>query len=235
MAHAKNRALFIAGNINWRDNDGIAAVAGVCRTMLNEALLYLASFPEKFANRIRQIEYKKRSVIGVGSRVYAPGSIDNFSGIKSAITIGNHSHVYGRLVAFAHGGSVTIGDYCFIGDHSRIWSMSSIFIGNRVFVSHGVNIHDNTAHSLSAKERHQHFLQIYNGNGHQAIKMLNNVAANPIVINDDAWIGFNATVLKGVTIGRGAVVGACAVVTKDVLPYAVVVGNPARVVGEGMP
>jgi acetyltransferase-like isoleucine patch superfamily enzyme len=65
--------------------------------------------------------------------------------------------------------------------------------------------------------------------------MLHNVAASPIVINDDVWIGFNATVLKGVTIGRGAVVGACAVVTKDVPAYAIVVGNPARTVGEAKP
>lgn len=52
----------------------------------------------------------------------------------------------------------------------------------------------------------------------------------PIVIEDDVWVGAGAFVLKGVTIGRGAIVGAGAVVTKDVPPYAIVVGNPARVV-----
>lgn len=52
----------------------------------------------------------------------------------------------------------------------------------------------------------------------------------PIIIGDDAWIGFNAIILKGVTIGEGAVVGAGAVVTKDVPPYTVVAGNPAGVV-----
>jgi acetyltransferase-like isoleucine patch superfamily enzyme len=203
--------------------------------MLTETLLYLANFPQKIANKLRQIEYKKGSVVGAGSRLYALASIDNFSGTRSAITIGNYSHVHGQLVAFAHGGSINIGDYCYIGDHSKIWSMSSITIRHRVFISHGVNIHDNSAHSLSAKDRHQHFLEIFNGNGHPAIKTLLNVAASPIVINDDAWIGFNATVLKGVTIGQGAVVGACSVVTKDVPPYAIVVGNPARIVGAAKP
>ena len=56
------------------------------------------------------------------------------------------------------------------------------------------------------------------------------VRSAPIVIEDRAWIGFNAIILKGVTIGEGSVVAAGAVVTKDVEPYTVVAGNPARVV-----
>ena len=51
-----------------------------------------------------------------------------------------------------------------------------------------------------------------------------------VVIGNDVWIGMNATILSGVTIGDGAVVAAHAVVTKDVPPYAIVAGNPARVV-----
>ena len=57
-----------------------------------------------------------------------------------------------------------------------------------------------------------------------------NSTKGDIRIGNDVWIGAHATVLSGVTIGDGAVVGACAVVAKDVPPYAVVVGNPARVV-----
>lgn len=53
----------------------------------------------------------------------------------------------------------------------------------------------------------------------------------PIVVEDDVWIGFAATILKGVTVGRGAVVGAGSVVTRDVAPYEIVAGSPARVVG----
>ena len=50
----------------------------------------------------------------------------------------------------------------------------------------------------------------------------------PIVIENDVWVGAGATILKGVTIRRGAIVGACAVVTKDVGPYAIVTGCPAK-------
>jgi acetyltransferase-like isoleucine patch superfamily enzyme len=51
----------------------------------------------------------------------------------------------------------------------------------------------------------------------------------PITVGDDVWIGFNSTILSGVTIGQGAVVAAGSVVTRDVPPYAIVGGNPARV------
>jgi maltose O-acetyltransferase len=51
-----------------------------------------------------------------------------------------------------------------------------------------------------------------------------------VIINDKAWIGFNAILLKGVVIGEGAVVAAGSVVTKDVEPWTMVAGNPARVI-----
>ena len=56
------------------------------------------------------------------------------------------------------------------------------------------------------------------------------VPAQPICIQDNVWIGFDACILPGVTIGEGAIVGARSVVTQDVPPYTVVAGNPARVV-----
>jgi acetyltransferase-like isoleucine patch superfamily enzyme len=57
----------------------------------------------------------------------------------------------------------------------------------------------------------------------------------PIVIGDDTWVGARAVVLGGASIGQGAIVGACSVVTGLVPPYAIVAGNPARVVGEAPP
>lgn len=56
------------------------------------------------------------------------------------------------------------------------------------------------------------------------------VAKGPIVIGDDVWIGYGATILSGVTLGKGCVVGARALVCKDVPPYAVVAGVPARII-----
>jgi maltose O-acetyltransferase len=53
----------------------------------------------------------------------------------------------------------------------------------------------------------------------------------PVLIEDDVWIGARAIILPGVTIGRGSVVGAGAVVAKSIEPFSIVVGNPARVIG----
>ena len=51
-----------------------------------------------------------------------------------------------------------------------------------------------------------------------------------VIIGNDVWIGYKATIMSGVTIGDGAVIGACSVVTKDVKPYEIVAGNPAKVI-----
>lgn len=165
-------------------------------------------------------------------RLYPSSRIDNIQHDKRAIQIGAHSRILGQLTVLGHGGNIRIGESCFIGEDARIWSCASITIGDRVLISHGVNIHDHISHSLSARSRHEHISQIFTS-GHP--KVLDDVPSAPIIIEDDAWIGFNSTILEGVTIGKGAVVGAATVVTKDVEAYAIVVGNPARVVGRAKP
>jgi acetyltransferase-like isoleucine patch superfamily enzyme len=56
------------------------------------------------------------------------------------------------------------------------------------------------------------------------------IAPRAVVIEENVWIGFEAVVLPGITIGRGAVIGCKTVVTENVPPYAVVAGNPARII-----
>lgn len=162
-----------------------------------------------------------------GVRFLRSADISNSRANASAIEIGEHSVIGGRLLVFPDGGRIRIGRQCFIGPETRIWSGDAVEIGDRVLVSHGVNIHDSIAHSLSAQERHQHFIEILqNANG-----SLGNVRKAPVIIEDDAWIGFNATVMKGVRIGRGAIVAAGAIVTKDVPPFTIVAGPSAHVIG----
>lgn len=91
-------------------------------------------------------------------------------------------------------------------------------------ISHGVNIFDNQTHPLMPQARHNHFRSIMEG-GHPRNIDLGDSAVS---IQDDAWISAGAIILKGVTIGHGAVVGAGSVVTRDVPPLTVVAGNPAR-------
>jgi len=91
----------------------------------------------------------------------------------------------------------------------------SITIGNHVLVGSGAIITDGDAHPVDPDERRT---------GMTGVRA-------PVVVEDDVFIGARSIILKGVTIGRGSVIGAGAVVARDVPPYSVAVGNPARIVG----
>lgn len=115
----------------------------------------------------------------------------------------------------------TKGAKLIIGDNvgitgSTINATKEIIIGNYVTIGSGCLITDTDSHSLDEKERREN--------------NYSNCKSMPIHIGDDVFIGARSIILKGVTIGNGAVVGAGAVVTKDVPPYAVVGGNPAKVI-----
>ncbi len=146
------------------------------------------------------------------------GTIENASGDPNRISVGSHSYVRGRLLAYGHGGRISIGDWCYVGVRSEIWSMDSISIGNRVLIAHDVNIHDGTAHSIDARERHAHYRHIVEKGHPRSAVDLPGISSAPIVIEDDAWISFGVTILKGVRIGAGSVIAAGAVVTEDVEP-----------------
>lgn len=170
-------------------------------------------------------------LISKDSVIYPSAKIDNIQGNKLSIQVNSNSHILGQLLVFAHGGKIEIGKDCYIGENARLWSAKSIFIGDRVLISHGVNIFDNLTHPIKASERHQQFMQIVN-NGHP--KQIN-LSEAEVVINDDVWIGAMSIILKGVTIGEGAIIGAGSVVTKDVPPWTIVAGNPAKIIREIKP
>jgi maltose O-acetyltransferase len=186
----------------------------------------------ELAQRWRDASQRRHCVCGAGTRILEGGRIVNQQGKREAIRIGANSWIAGQLLVFAHAGCVELGDFCYIGENARIWSAQRVTIGDRVFLAHGVNVHDNDAHSLSAQTRHAHFRELVT-RGHASFT--EDFGCAPVSIEDDAWIGFNSTILKGTRIGRGAVVGACSLVTRDVEPFTVVVGNPAAVVGQAKP
>lgn len=102
-----------------------------------------------------------------------------------------------------------------------------ISIGRRVVVSYHVTIADSDFHPLDPEARRRDAIANAPG-GNRAERPP--FISQPVAIEDDAWIGIGAIVLKGVTVGRGARVESGAVVTRDVPAGAVVAGNPARVV-----
>ena len=183
-------------------------------------------FLKKLVRRL--IPVKPSCLLGAGSVLYPTATIINALNIRENIAIGNSCHIRGELFLFGHGGRIEMGDYCYLGHNSRIWSAKNIRIGNRVLISHNCNIFDNDTHPLEPEARHRQFVDIIT-TGHPRVIDLHE---EEVVIEDDVLIGANATVLKGVTLGRACIVGTGSLVTRDVPPYTVVAGNPARVIKE---
>lgn len=137
-----------------------------------------------------------------------------------------------KIIFESSRGQVEIGDRVYIGGGSII-CRERIVIGNDVTMAWGVCIYDHNSNAVDWRQRAKvvdHFYENYgNRNCYEGIDWTGVVSA-PIVIEDKAWIGFDAVILKGVRVGEGAIVGARAVVTHDVEPYTIVAGNPARLV-----
>jgi acetyltransferase-like isoleucine patch superfamily enzyme len=114
-------------------------------------------------------------------------------------------------VTIYHPEQLTLGSRIDIGEYTHIRASGGVTIGDRVLVAAGAVI---TSREHPA-----------------ALPRFGVVADAPVVIEDDVWIGAGAIVLPGVTIGRGAIVGAGAVVTGAVAPFTIVGGVPARMIG----
>lgn len=149
----------------------------------------------------------------------------------SEIDIGVNTFIDGEIIV-RNAAKLSIGKNCYIGINTRIWSSTSIKIGNNVLISHGVNIHDSNSHSLSAKSRRDEFNASILG----SLCKINNseIFMQPIVISDDVWLGFNSTIAKGVSIGRGSIVASNSFVNRDVPEYTIVAGIPAVIIGKSL-
>ena len=146
----------------------------------------------------------KHSVIHRSARMDTPPyrlfSLGNYSVIESFACINNAV------------GDVIIGDHTRIGLHNTI--IGPVDIGNHV----------NLAQGITVTALNHNFSDINKRIDEQG------VSTNPVTIEDDVWVGANAVILPGVTIGEHCVVAAGAVVTKDVPPHSLVAGVPAKVI-----
>lgn len=119
-----------------------------------------------------------------------------------------------KYVNIREGKYLTIGEYSVINSFVHIWAgkNSGVVIGNRVLIASHVTItsltHDYTIDDMRFKK----------------------AISKKVTVNDDVWIGSHAVILPGITIGQGAVIGAGAIVTKNVPKYSIVVGNPAKII-----
>lgn len=143
---------------------------------------------------------------------------------ESLLYIAKDTIVHAKIYFEKASSSISIGERTYIGKSTLICA-ENIVIGNDVMISWGCTIVDHDSHSLKWEERSNDVMNWIEGKKDWSI-----VESAPVYIENKAWLGFNVTVLKGITIGEGAVVAACSVVTKDVLPYTLVAGNPAKAI-----
>jgi putative colanic acid biosynthesis acetyltransferase WcaF len=160
-------------------------------------------------------EMALRAAWAAGRLVFAltPGPLH---GVRSVLLrlfgarVGRHVRV-ARTARIQFPWNVSIGDASSIGDGARVYSLGPVAIGRKATISQGAHLCAGT-HEISDP----------------AMRLLK----PPIRIGDQAWVCADAFVGPGVTVGEGAVIGARAVAVRDVPPWTVAVGNPARVVKE---
>ena len=169
--------------------------------------------------------FRSNAVLGENIKFGCSGGCKNLSGNPLNIKIGESSFIMGSLYV-SENGRIDIGDHFYLGNSSLVGSEKSIKIGRCVIISNDVRVYDNNNHPTSPKARE---LMSLNGFSNDNWSWKHSESA-PVVIEDNVWIGQYSTILKGVTVGKGSIVATRAVVTKDVPPYTIVAGNPAKVV-----
>jgi acetyltransferase-like isoleucine patch superfamily enzyme len=147
---------------------------------------------------------------------------------QPGLIVGSHCTLDGTHFAVGADGLVEIGDYCYL-TNAVLLCEEQLRIGNYVVIGWNATLADTDFHPLGAAERIADAIACSPlGKG----RVRPEIMRRPVIIEDDVWIGPNATILKGVRIGAGAFVEAGALVTRNVPAKMRVVGNPAQVVGE---
>jgi acetyltransferase-like isoleucine patch superfamily enzyme len=124
------------------------------------------------------------------------------------IEVGSCAFYPGVRIECWKGASIRIGDGTFLNRNTEVVSLGSVTIGRDCKIGRDVIVMDSDQHELPGGR----------------------LVIAPVVIEDRVWIGARAMVLKGVRIGHDSVIGAGAIVTKNVPPFSVAVGQPARVI-----
>jgi acetyltransferase-like isoleucine patch superfamily enzyme len=179
------------------------------------------TFIPKFKNKV--IDWFKYQITRVQNKL-----LPNYKLITSSNTIfKTYLGPQVKIYPYAKITTAIIGSYTYISENAVICNS---IIGK--FCSIGPNLICGWGiHPLNGISTHPMFYSINKQNGITLTKQTKVQEVKLTVIGNDVFIGMNVTILDGVTIGHGAVIGACSMVNKDVPPYAIVGGVPAKIIG----
>ena len=138
-----------------------------------------------------------------------------YDAFRKRYDISNSFHFNGSHISFYGNGKIICGDFSYIGSLSTIQAYDDciVFIGKHTQISHNVRIYTQT--NIADQDFRNNKRLFFTGN---------------VIIQDYVWIGANVFINPGITIGENSIVGANAVVTKDVPPNAIVAGVPAKII-----
>lgn len=161
------------------------------------------------------------------SETTSPGAAAEFSRVAPDVVLGKDVKIYGfvNLYGCAIGDGSKIGTFVEIQKNASIGA--NVKVSSHTFICEGVRIEDDVFIGHNVSFINDKFPRSTNSDG--ALQSEADWQVVPTVVERRASIGTGSTVLCGLTIGESAIVGAGSVVTKDVPPFAVVAGNPARV------
>jgi maltose O-acetyltransferase len=144
---------------------------------------------------------------------------------KENLRIESDCKIHGKII-LSGAGKVRFGKYSQLGSGSIVGALISVSIGDFTVISTNVRIMDNNNHPINPLDRKKMQMSPHNSPERQWTYS----ASAEICIEENVWIGENARICKGVSIGRNSIVAANTVVTKDIPPNSIVAGNPGRIV-----
>ena len=160
-------------------------------------------------------EYAARIRIGSHCRIARQAIIRANTDDSRGICLESEVSILENTLISANRGHVTIGNNSWLGPNSVIYGNGGVDIGDHVLIAAHCVI-NTVSHNFSDTDTPMN---------------LQGVSCDPVVIEDDVWIGSGASILQGVRIGRGSIIGAGAVVTKSIPPFSIALGVPAKVTG----